>query len=105
MTGDSTTRRPRAGSIPTPSANATYTYGNATRNLLRGPGTFTLDVALRKAFRLHSGVTAEVRFESFNATNHTNFGAPNTQFGNQNFGVISSADTARNQQVAVKLTF
>ena len=31
-------------------ANDRYTLGNAPRNLLRGPGTFNLDLALRKAF-------------------------------------------------------
>ncbi len=86
-------------------ANAPFTYGNATRNLLRGPGFYNVDIALRKAFRVSDRVTAELRFESINATNAVNFGNPNTQVGNPNFGVISSADTARNQQVAVKFTF
>jgi hypothetical protein len=86
-------------------ANAPFTYGNATRNLLRGPGSVNVDVALRKAFRVSDRVTAELRFESFNATNRTNFGNPNTQVGNPSFGVISTAGTARNQQVAVKFTF
>ena len=33
-------------------ANDRYTFGNAPRNMLRGPGTFNVDVALRKSFPL-----------------------------------------------------
>lgn len=86
-------------------ANAPYTFGNATRNLLRGPSSHNLDIVVRKSFRLNARVVADVRFESFNATNAVNFGNPNTQLGNANFGKISSAGTARNNQVAVKLSF
>lgn len=86
-------------------ANAPYTYGNAPKNLLRGPGYANLDIVLRKSFRLTEKVTADLRFESFNATNVVNWGNPNTQVGNQNFGVISSAGLARNNQVAVKFSF
>ncbi len=38
-------------------------------------------------------------------TNAVNLGNPNTQVGNQNFGLISSAGAARNNQVAIKFTF
>ncbi|HET9316036.1 MAG TPA: TonB-dependent receptor, partial [Vicinamibacteria bacterium] len=50
-------------------ANDRYTFGNARRNLLRGPGTFNLDVVVKKAFKLSDRVSADLRFESFNATN------------------------------------
>ena len=86
-------------------ANDRYTFGNAPRNLLRGPGTFNLDVVLRKSFRLSDRLTADLRFESFNATNTTPLGNPNTQVGNVNFGRISSAGAARSNQVALKLSF
>jgi hypothetical protein len=86
-------------------ANAPFTFGNAARNLIRGPGYFNLDVALRKSFRLSSGVTADLRFESFNLTNAAHFDSPNTQVGNVNFGRISSAGAPRTNQIAVKLLF
>jgi hypothetical protein len=86
-------------------ANAPYTYGNAPRNLLRGPGRVNLDVSLRKTFRISPRVGAELRFESFNLTNTPPLGNPNTQVGNVNFGRISEAGPARSNQVAVKLTF
>jgi hypothetical protein len=86
-------------------ANDRYTFGNAPRNLLRGPGTFNLDVVLKKSFRVSDRVTADLRFESFNATNTPALGNPNTQVGNPNFGRISSAGAARSNQVALKLSF
>ena len=86
-------------------ANDRYTFGNARRNLLRGPGTFNLDVVVKKSFKLSDRVSADLRFESFNATNTTPFGNPNTQVGNVNFGRISSAGAARSNQVALKLSF
>jgi hypothetical protein len=86
-------------------ANDRYTFGNAPRNLLRGPGLFNVDVVLKKSFKVSDRVTADLRFESFNATNTTPLGNPNTQVGNVNFGRISSAGAARSNQVALKLSF
>jgi hypothetical protein len=86
-------------------ANDQYTFGNAPKNLLRGPGYANLDIVVRKSFQVNQRVTADLRFESFNATNIVNWGNPNTQVGNRAFGVISSAGAARNNQVAVKLSF
>ena len=59
-------------------ANAPFTFGNAPKNLIRGPGTFNLDLVLRKSFRLSQGVSADLRFESFNLTNAAQLGNPNT---------------------------
>lgn len=86
-------------------ANAPYTYGDAPKNYLRGPAYRNLDIVVRKAFRLTEQVTADLRLESFNATNAINWGNPNTQVGNQNFGKISSTRAARYNQVAIKLSF
>ena len=86
-------------------ANAPYTFGDAPKNLLRGPGYANLDIVIRKAFRLSQRVTADLRFESFNAANRVNFGNPNTQLGNPSFGRISSAGSPRNNQIAVRLQF
>jgi hypothetical protein len=85
--------------------NDRYTFGNAPRNLLRGPGTFNLDVVVKKSFKVSDRVVADLRFESFNATNTPALGNPNTQVGNVNFGRISSAGAARSNQVALKLSF
>ena len=80
-TGSSTIRRRRSGSTRRAFvANAPYTFGNAPQNLLRGPG-YVQPRLRRSASRSGSRprVTADLRFESFNATNRVNLGNPNTQ--------------------------
>ena len=86
-------------------ANDRYTLGNAQRNLLRGPGVFNLDLALRKSFNFSQRLRGEVRVESFNATNTPPLGNPNTQVGNPNFGRILSAGPGRSNQLSVKVLF
>jgi hypothetical protein len=86
-------------------ANASYTYGNAGRNILRGPGLVNLDLAAHKTFRITERVTAQLRLESFNATNTPALGNPNTQVGNALFGQISSAGTPRDNQIGLKILF
>jgi hypothetical protein len=86
-------------------ANAKYTYGNAGRDILRGPGLVNIDLAAHKTFRLTERVTAQLRLESFNATNTPALGAPNTVVGSPLFGQISSAGTPRDNQVGLKILF
>jgi len=86
-------------------ANAKYTYGNAGRNVLRGPGLFNLDLAAHKAFQITERVSAQLRLESFNATNTPALGSPNTVVGSPTFGQISSAGTPRDNQFGLKVIF
>ena len=86
-------------------ANAKYTYGNAGRNVLRGPGLFNLDLAAHKAFQITERVSAQLRLESFNATNTPALGSPNTVVGSPTFGQISSAGTPRDNQIGLKIIF
>jgi hypothetical protein len=55
-------------------------FGNAGRNLLRGPAFAQLDLALRKRFQLSEGTKITFGAEAFNLLNHPNFAVPsNTQ--------------------------
>jgi hypothetical protein len=84
---------------------ALYTYGNAGRNILRGPITNTLDFGLVKNFRLLETHSVQFRAEFFGVTNTPNFGLPGSTVGTPAFGVISSATGNRNVQLALKYTF
>lgn len=89
-------------------ANAPYTYGDAGRNIIRGPGLMDLDLALHKSFRITERVSAELRLESFNATNTPALGPPNTVLGNPLFGQITATatgTTARDNQLGLKVVF
>jgi hypothetical protein len=87
------------------SKNAPLTYGDAGRNILRGPGLFNLDLAAHKTFQITERISTELRLESFNATNTPALGNPNTQVGNPNFGTVGSAGPPRDNQLGVKVLF
>ncbi len=80
-------------------------FGNAGRNILQGPGTSSLDVAIVRAVRLADDATAELRVEAFNLANRPNFGLPERTFGLPTFGRILAAGQARQLQLGVRLTF
>jgi len=89
-------------------ANAPYTYGDAGRNVIRGPGLVDLDLALHKSFRITEKVSAQLRIESFNATNTPALGPPNTVLGNALFGQITATavgTSSRDNQVGLKVVF
>ena len=47
------------------------TFGNAGPNILRGPGTNNWDISAYKNFRIQEGKQLQLRFESYNTFNHT----------------------------------
>jgi hypothetical protein len=85
--------------------NAAGAYGNAGRDILRGPSSFNVDLALSRIFALHEAWRLEVRGEAFNVMNHVRLNNPNTSLASSNFGVITGAADPRIMQVAMKLIF
>ena len=67
----------------------TGTYGNAGRNIIRGPGAFNIDASLIKNTKI-GHVATEFRIEAFNVLNHPQFGNPNTTVGNAAYGTIAA---------------
>ncbi len=86
---------------PTP-----YTFGNAGRDTIPGPGNEVVDGALRRAFPITEQATISFRAEVFNALNHPNFGIPGpyVDFG-PIFGKILSSGQARRMQFAARFEF
>jgi hypothetical protein len=83
-----------------------YTYGNAGRNILRGPGRTNLDFSLFKHFPLTERYILQFRGEFFNLLNHPQFDLPNATIGNPAAGVISSTvGTPRDIQFSLRLSF
>jgi hypothetical protein len=84
---------------------APFTFGNAPRNSVTGPGFANLDFVLAKTWRVGGTAELEFRWETFNLLNRANFNLPNRIFGNPNFGRISSAKSPREMQFGVRLAF
>lgn len=93
------------GCFPLP---ADFTFGNAGKNILIGPGAVTSDMSLRKVFNIMENKNLEFRFELFNAFNHPVFAQPDPLIddGPGAAGVITSTVVPQRQlQVALKLNF
>jgi archaellum component FlaF (FlaF/FlaG flagellin family) len=88
--------------------NALGTPGNASRRSFIGPGEINFDIALLKTFQFTEARALQIRLESFNAFNHTNFFGPATVNGDISsplFGQVVSAAPPREVQAALKFTF
>ena len=74
------------------SRSADFTFGNAARNSLIGPGQNVFDGSLRKEFAFAEAQRLEFRAECFNAFNHANFAQPDNFIddGPGSAGVITS---------------
>jgi hypothetical protein len=87
---------------------ALYTYGDAKRNSLVGPGNNNLDGSLRKVFATTKGQSLEFRAESFNLLNHPSFAQPDPVIddGPGAAGVITSTALANREiQFGLKYRF
>ena len=85
--------------------NEPFTFGDAGKNILVGPGTIGWDFSLFKNIRISEKYGVQFRAEAFNFPNHPNFQFPNAQVGNRNFGMISVARAQRIMQLGVKFVF
>jgi hypothetical protein len=73
---------------------APNTFGNAGRNIARGPTYKNVDFSLSKKFDIAENRRLQFRAEFFNIANHPNFALPNAQWassvaGAPNFGRIT----------------
>ena len=80
-------------------------FGDAGRNLARGPSYTNVDLSLVRTFALPHTMRLQFRAEAFNVANHANFGLPVADLNSANFGRILSAGPPRLLQFALKLTF
>ena len=86
---------------------ASYTFGNVHRNSLRAPGQNYLNLSAQRNFPIRAwrDTNLNLRMEGFNLLNHPQFGAPGNTIGNPLYGVISSASSQRQVQLAARFTF
>jgi hypothetical protein len=85
---------------------AQYTYGDASRNILRGPDRFNADFSLFKSYAITERFRLQFRGELFNVLNHPQFDLPAATIGQAGVGTIpDTIGTPRDIQVGLRLTF
>jgi carboxypeptidase family protein len=83
-----------------------YTYGNAGRNILRGPGRYDVTFSVFKEFPIRERLKLQYRAEFFNLFNHPVFDLPNATIGSPNAGrITATVGTPRDIQFSIRLAF
>ena len=93
-----------SGNFSTPALGA---WGNSPPQMVRQPGRDNWNICLMKDFMLSEsrGSLLELRIESYNTLNHTEFDGVSNSYGSGNFGAITSVWDPRVFQFALKLKF
>lgn len=89
------------------------TVGNAAKSSIRGPGINNWDIAIFKNFPIREPIRLQLRWEMYNAFNHTQFSGLDTAArydpaGNQvnaRLGEFNSARNPRQMQFALRFSF
>ena len=81
------------------------TFGDCGRNIVNGPGFKDFDLAAMKLIQFKESRRLELRLETFNLFNATNFDLPNRFAFTPNFGKIFSAGPSRQIQLGMKFSF
>jgi hypothetical protein len=88
---------------------ASFTYGNAGRDIVIGPGLDDFDASIQKEFLVRENMRLQFRLDIFDFFNHPNFNAPvgagRTFSTSSSFGSITSANDPRDMQFSLRLAF
>jgi hypothetical protein len=88
------------------STPAPFTFGDAGRDIIPGPGNEVTDMALERSFAISERGKFELRVEGFNILNHPNYGVPGPypDLG-PFFGKIFSTGSPRRLQFGARFDF
>jgi hypothetical protein len=83
-----------------------FSYGNAGRNIITGPGIFSTDLSLIRNVFFGGGRSLQFRLEAFNALNQPIWGDPDTNMSSSTYGRINTTRSPmRELQIGVKFSF
>ncbi len=80
-------------------------YGTAHKDAVVGPGLFNWNLSLFKDFHIKESMVIQLRAESYNTFNHTEFNGIDTGFTDGNFGQVTSVYDPRTFQFGGKFMF
>jgi hypothetical protein len=81
-------------------------YGNAGRNTIIGPGSSTVNLAMRKSIRLdENNRRFDISWQVQNLLNHPNWGSVSTTVNTLNFGQVTSVRPMRSMTIDLRIRF
>jgi hypothetical protein len=81
-------------------------FGNAGRNTIPGPGSFSVNMSFSRSFKLGEGrKRLEFRAEANNLFNQVNFTSYNTVVNSTNYGLVTAAGNMRTLDAVVRFRF
>jgi len=80
-------------------------WGDAGRNIITGPGQFSLNASAGRTFRLGERKNVDIRFDSTNMLNHPVVTNWNTTVGNAQFGFPTSVGAMRSFNATLRFHF
>jgi len=86
-------------------APAQVQWGDAGRDSITGPGQFSMNASMARAFRLTDRFTLNLRFDTTNPLNHVVVTQVNTMITNPLFGLPQAVNAMRNVATTLRLTF
>jgi trimeric autotransporter adhesin len=80
-------------------------WGNAARNSITGPATFTMNAAVARTFRIGNRLTLDWRIDATNILNRVTYGAVNTLIASPQFGMPNRANDMRKLRSSIRVRF
>jgi hypothetical protein len=77
-------------------------WGNAGRDTITGPATFSLNVSLGRVFRVGERHSIDLRYDVTNALNHVVFTTFNTTIGSNAVGLLSGPSNMRAMTATIR---
>jgi hypothetical protein len=87
------------------SVPASGTFGNSGRNLMSGPSSTTVNLAMSKSLKLSGSRILALRIQANNALNLAQWGSVDTVVNSPTFGRVVSMRAMRSVQVVARLSF
>ena len=99
---------PAKGSYANPAAFAAPApgqWGNASRNAITGPATFSLNASVARTFRIGNRLNFDWRIDATNVLNRVTYGSVNTLITSPQFGLPNRANDMRKLRSSIRLRF
>lgn len=80
-------------------------WGNAGRNSITGPRTFSLNAAVARTFRIGNRLNFDWRFDATNVLNRVTYASVNTLITSRQFGLPNRVNDMRRLRTSIRVRF